>query len=98
MRTCPICNAAIPAEPRHILTADIVAARHTIIGETLLGIAHDFETALIGLPGVEPAHIREWLEAEPHVHWCACAPCPEPRAAVCPSCGLPPFWASEVSQ
>lgn len=96
MTVCPICHATLPETPRHILTADIVTARHTMIGETLLGIAHQFETALLGLPGVTPGMVREWLEAEPHVHWCACAPCPEPGAAVCPACGLPPFWTAEV--
>jgi hypothetical protein len=80
---------------RIIQAADIVAARERIKADEAAGRQHHFEDALLGLPGVTPAMVREWLDAEPRVHWCACEDTDQ-SLIVCPQCGLPPYWAEEA--
>lgn len=57
----------------------------------------DFVAGLLGSHGVTAAMVKEWVPgAILRVEWCACDPCPDPKAIQCAACGLPPYWSEEV--
>lgn len=78
---------------RVITERDIIAARERVAAAVAKGEQQDFEDALLASPDLKPDMVREWLNATPHVHWCACPGLPAtPARIACPTCGLPPYW------
>lgn len=53
----------------------------------------DFADALLASADLKPEHVETWLDATVNVRWCACGS-GDHSLIVCPSCGLPPFWAT----
>lgn len=72
---------------------DIIAARQRVAEAERKGEQQDFSDALLASPDLTPAMVKEWLDASPLVHWCACAEGDHSRI-VCTECGLPPYWKS----
>ena len=78
---------------RTITEAEIVAARQRVVEAEAKNEQQDFEDALLASPDLTPSMVREWLDANVHVHWCACEHGDHSRI-VCTECGLPPYWKS----
>ena len=77
-----------------ITETDIIAARQRVVAAEQAGQQQDFADALLASPDLTPAMVKEWLDAVPHVNWCACEK-GDHSLIVCPSCGLPPYWAAK---
>lgn len=76
-----------------ITEQDIIAARQRVAAAEQAGEQQDFADALLASPDLTPGMVREWLDATPRVHWCACVEGDHSRI-VCTECGLPPYWKS----
>jgi hypothetical protein len=76
-----------------ITETDIIEARQRVAAAEAAGEQQDFNDALLASPDLTPAMVKEWLDAVPHVRWCACEAGDHSRI-VCTECGLPPYWRS----
>jgi hypothetical protein len=80
---------------RRIITEkDIVAARQRVIAAEAAHEQQDFADALLASPDLTPEMVETWLDADVHVHWCACEKGDHARV-ICTECGLPPYWATK---
>lgn len=82
---------------RIITEQDIIAARRRVAAAIAAHEQMDFEDALLGSAGLTPDMVREWLNAIPHVHWCACKWRGNDPIA-CETCGLPLYWFDEQDE
>lgn len=83
---------------RIITEADIITARQRVAAAEAAGQQQDFEDALLASPDLKPSMVREWLDAVPHVNWCACKRQDTAPLIACPDCGLPPYWTEIESE
>lgn len=80
-----------------ITEKDIIEARRRVAEAERKGEQQDFNDTLLASPDLTPAMVKEWLDANVHVHWCACIKQGErPVVIVCPTCGLPPYWVTDA--
>lgn len=77
-----------------ITEVDIIAARQRVAAAEAKGEQQDFTDALLASPDLTPEMVKHWLDATPHVSWCAC-PQGDHSRIVCTECGLPPYWATK---
>lgn len=80
-----------------ITETDIIAARQRVAEAERKGEQQDFNDALLASPDLTPAMVKEWLDAIPHVNWCACVE-GDHSLIVCPTCDLPPYWAAKKEE
>jgi hypothetical protein len=77
---------------RIITEQDIIEARQRVQAAEQAGQQQDFADALLASPDITPEMLKEWLDADVSVHWCACPGEDDTPRIVCEVCGLPPFW------